>query len=133
MSGVGSRLQPFVDVPPQTGGNDSAAMQLKHYLQLTDRIYLLSLLEARRYWPGACLASECRWGVMPRGLGRLQRQLLEELEFLNVPLRTAALLQGHSRFEKRRALRRLITDGFVSEVRPDTWRLNEQARVRKRK
>jgi hypothetical protein len=70
---------------------------------------------------------------MPRGLGRLQRQLLEELESLNVPLRTAALLQGRSRFEKLRALRRLITDGFVSEVRPDTWRLNEQARIRKRK
>ena len=70
---------------------------------------------------------------MPRGLGRLQRQLLEELESSNVPLRTAALLQGRSRFENLRALRRLITDAFVSEVRPDTWRLNEQARVRKRK
>ena len=43
MSGVGSRLQPFVDVPPQTGGNDSAAMQLKHYLQLTDRADKISI------------------------------------------------------------------------------------------
>src|SRR5436190_320776 len=35
-SRVSNRLPmgPFVDVPPQTGGNDSAAMQLKHYLQL---------------------------------------------------------------------------------------------------
>ena len=49
MSGVGSRLQPFVDVPPQTGGNDSAAMQLKHYLPANgprrQNIYRLSLLE----------------------------------------------------------------------------------------
>ena len=70
---------------------------------------------------------------MPRGLGRLQRQLLEELESSNVPLRTAALLQGRSRFQKLRALSRPVADEFVSEVRPDTWRLNDQARIRKRK
>ena len=33
----------LVDVPPQTGGNDSAAMQLKHYLQLTDRADKISI------------------------------------------------------------------------------------------
>jgi hypothetical protein len=43
---------------------------------------------------------------MPKGLGRLQRQLLDELEFSNGPLRTAALPQGRSRFEKLRALRK---------------------------
>ena len=71
-------------------------------------------------------------GGMPKGLGRLERQLLEELEMTNVPLRTTALMKGRSGFEKRRALRRLLAKGLVSEVRPDTWRLNDQARVRKR-
>src|SRR3989440_9470186 len=33
----------FIDVPPQTGGNDRAAMQLKHYLQLTDRADKISI------------------------------------------------------------------------------------------
>jgi len=69
---------------------------------------------------------------MPKGLGRLQRQLLEELEIAKLPLRTVALIQGRSGFEKRRALRRLVAEGFLSEVRPDTWRLNDQAWVRKR-
>jgi hypothetical protein len=69
---------------------------------------------------------------MPKGLGRLQRQLLGELELADVPLRTAALMQGRSGFEKRRALRRLKSEGFVAEVRPDTWRLNDPAGVRKR-
>ena len=72
------------------------------------------------------------WGAMPKRLGRFQRQLLEELEIASNPLRTSALMQGRSGFEKRRALRRLVAEGFVSEVRPDTWRLNNQARVRKR-
>jgi hypothetical protein len=70
---------------------------------------------------------------MPKGLGRFQRQLLEELEQANSPLRTSALMQGRSGFEKRRALRRLVAEGVVSEVRPDTWRLSDQARVRKRR
>src|SRR5438045_3146403 len=33
----------FIDVPPQTGGNDSAAVQLKHYLQRTDRADKISI------------------------------------------------------------------------------------------
>ena len=69
---------------------------------------------------------------MPKGLGRLQRQLLEELDIASFPLRTAALMQGRSGFEKRRALRRLVVEGFISEVRSDTWRLSDQAQVRKR-
>jgi hypothetical protein len=69
---------------------------------------------------------------MPKGLGRFQRQLLEELNIADLPLRTAALMQGRSAFEKRRALRRLKVEGFVTEVRPDTWRLNVSVTVRKR-
>ena len=82
-------------------------------------------------WNAQNCAATAR-GIMPKGLGRLQRQLLEELEIANFPLRTAALMQGRSGFEKRRALRRLVVEGFVSEVRPDTWRLSDQAQVRKR-
>jgi hypothetical protein len=69
---------------------------------------------------------------MPKGHGRLQRRLLDELELAEFPLRTAALIQGRSGFEKRRALRRLKAEGFVAEVRPDTWMLNDQARLAKR-
>jgi hypothetical protein len=58
---------------------------------------------------------------MPKGHGRFQRQLLQELYQANRPLPTNALLPGRSGFEKRRALRRLLAEGLVREVRPDIW------------
>lgn len=69
--------------------------------------------------------------AMPKRLGRLQQQLLWQLQVARLPLRTASLIPGRSGFEKRRALRRLVEKGLITEVRPDTWRLSAQARVRK--
>jgi hypothetical protein len=61
---------------------------------------------------------------MPKGHGRLQRRLLYELRLAGCPLPPSALIPGRSGFEKRQALRRLVADGTVREVQPDTWALN---------
>jgi len=63
---------------------------------------------------------------MPKGLGRMQRRLLQELYLANRPQNTAALLPGRSCFEKRRALRKLAAEGLVREIRPDTWTASQQ-------
>jgi hypothetical protein len=58
---------------------------------------------------------------MPRGRGKLQRRLLEQLHQSDRPLATVALSQGCGASEVRRAMGKLVLEGLVRRVGPNLW------------
>jgi hypothetical protein len=59
--------------------------------------------------------------AVPKGHGKLQRRLLEQLQESTRPLTTIALSQGCGASEVRRAMGKLVLEGLVRQVRPDVW------------